>query len=128
LGYDEYKANISGINIFFGAIIGVVMAELSLQSPVTYSLLLILVASFIILVLYISASKHRLYYFFFSASTLLLTWIKASNNDEFYGIDTVWLEHRLLPTLSVWLFMVTTIEFLPKETPKPENGESEIRD
>jgi len=26
------------------------------------------------------------------------------------------------------LFMVTTIEFLPKETPKPENGESEIRD
>jgi len=24
--------------------------------------------------------------------------------------------------------MVTTIEFLPKETPKPENGESEIRD
>jgi len=82
MSYDEYKANISGINIFFGAIIGVVMAELSLQSPVTYSLLLILVASFIILVLYISASKHRLYYFFFSASTLLLTWFKVSSSDE----------------------------------------------
>lgn len=121
--YSEYKANISGINIFFGAIIGVVMAELSLQSPITYSLLLIQVASFIVLVLYISASKHRLYYFFFSVSILLVTWIKVSNRDEFYGIDVVWLENRLLPTLSVWLFMIASIEFFPRDVSKPKNGE-----
>ena len=35
MSHREYKANLSGMNIFFGAILGVVMAESESPSPRT---------------------------------------------------------------------------------------------
>jgi len=101
--HDEYKANISGLNIFFGAILGVVMADVSVSSALQYSLLLAIIASYIIMLLYVSASKHRLRYAVLSTAALLYAWFKI--------------------LLSVWLILIIVIEFSPRGSPESSDDE-----
>ena len=122
--HEEYKANISGLNIFFGAILGVVMADVTISSALEYSLLLAIIASYTIMLLYISASKHRLLHAAMSTAVLLYAWYNIYIGSGFQGVDTVWLEQRLLPTLSVWLFMIIFVEFIPRGAPISDNKES----
>lgn len=119
--HEEYKANISGLNIFFGAIIGVVMADIETSSTLEYSLILVMLASFIVMLLYISASKHRLFYAAFSAGVLLFAWFEVYLGNGFQNIDLTWLQHKLLPTLSVWFAMIISIEFVPRSAPNDSN-------
>lgn len=58
----EYRANLSGLNIFFGAVLGFVLAGTERMSPLGFALLLTLTASVVVTILYITASKHRLTY------------------------------------------------------------------
>jgi len=114
--HDEYKANINGLNIFFGAILGVVMADANISSALEYSISLVVIASFIIMLLYINVSEHRLLYAVSAVLILLVVWFKIYQGGQFASIDNAWLEQRLLPTLSVWLGMIVVVEFYPKSS------------
>lgn len=113
----EYKANLSGMNIFFGAIIGVVMASYESSSPLLYIAVLMFSASLVIIMLYISASKRRIVY---STMAMLLVgylWFLALSDSYFFDFDPTWLKSKYLPTMSAWLAMILFIEFTPRERP-----------
>jgi len=112
--HNEYKANKSGMNIFFGAIIGVVMADVQGLAAHEYALVLLMTASFVVILLYISASKHRIIYALYALGILCFTWWLAFQDTQMLNLDVHWLRNRLLPALSVWWFMITCIEFMPR--------------
>jgi hypothetical protein len=59
---DEYRANLTGLNTFFGTVIGFVLTDVTTANPASFPQLLIFTAAIVIGVLYISASPHRWLY------------------------------------------------------------------
>jgi len=112
---EEYRANVNGLNIFFGAILGVIMADVESSSAFNYALVLMMVASMVIMLLYISASKYRLVYACLASTTLVLVWFSAYKGDELIDAQNDWVMEKLVPTLTAWLLMIIFVEFLPRE-------------
>ena len=113
MSHEEYEANLAGMNIFFGAIIGVVMADVKGVDGFEYAFMLLIAASFVVTLLYISASKKRLTYAIAAGSILAIAWYEAFHGGFMDELDPEWLKNRLLPTGSVWYFMIVLIEFVP---------------
>ena len=118
MSHKEYEANMAGINIVFGAMVGVVMGNVNEMEPLDYSIFLALVASFVINLLYISASKHRITYACMGAALLAIAWLLAADIETKFNIDPDLFEKRLLPVATVWFLMVSGIEFLPRGKPE----------
>ena len=118
MSHKEYEANMAGLNIVFGAMIGVVMGRVEDMAAFDYSLLLVLVASFVITLLYISASKQRIFYALTAAAILFLGWTNTSELELGLEIDRNLFEQRLLPVATVWFLFVCVIEFLPRGRPE----------
>ena len=107
----EYRANIDGLNIFFGAVLGFVLAGSEALASIWFGLLLAGTAGVVISILYITASDKRVLY-----SILALLLIAAMER---------WLEPwlpgaasippKLQPTLLVWALMTIFVEFMPRE-------------
>jgi hypothetical protein len=99
---EEYRANLTGMNTFFGAVLGFVLADVKTDELFDFAHILFLAAAIVISILYISASDKR---WFYAAITLLLIWAMPellSEDDEALG--------RLQVTLAVWTFMSTFLE------------------
>ena len=111
----EYRANLQGLNVFFGAVLGVVMAGTERLAPFDYGVMLLLLASLVITILYISSSPKRLLY-----STLILIAIALMPQ-----MVTQLIDERIssLPylqvTLLVWALLAILIEFAPRERNDP---------
>ena len=118
MSHKEYEANMAGINIVFGAMVGVVMGNVNEMGAFDYSILLALVASFVITLLYISASKHRIFYAGTAAALLVSSWFSAAEIEALLNIDPDLFEQRLLPVATVWFLMVSGIEFSPRGKPE----------
>ena len=106
----EYRANHNGLNIFFGAVLGFVLAGMEKADPVTFAWMLFMTSGTIISILYVSASKHRLVYLLLSSVLIyeLPRWMKfIGHGDNFPQL--------LQPTLAVWLAITALVEFLPRE-------------
>lgn len=114
MSHKEYEANLAGMNIFFGAIIGVVMADVRGINGFDYAIMLLMAASFVVTLLYITASKSRVTYAFAAGAILAIGWYYAFNGGFMEGLDPEWLKNRLLPTGSVWYLMILLIEFMPR--------------
>lgn len=114
MSHQEYEANLAGMNIFFGAIIGVVMADVKGVEAGDYALMLLMAASFVVTLLYISASKARVFYAFTAGLLLAIGWHHAFTGSVPEALDANWLKNRLLPAGSVWYFMIMLIEFMPR--------------
>lgn len=114
MSHQEYEANLAGMNIFFGAIIGVVMADVKGVEAGDYALMLLMAASFVVTLLYISASKARVFYAFTAGLLLAIGWYHAFTGSVPEALDANWLKNRLLPAGSVWYFMIILIEFMPR--------------
>ena len=107
----EYQAHLTGINIFFGAVLGFVINGIDRLDAIRFGVVLTLISGVVISILYISASKRRLLYSFY---TLLLVaalpWIIDG------VIQTPFdLPPKLQPTLFVWTLITIFAEFLPRE-------------
>ena len=100
---DEYRANLTGMNTFFGAVLGFVLADVTTTDLVEFGLLLVFTASIVIGILYVSASALRWWYVPFN---LLLIW----QVDRLFG-DTGDLG-RLQVTLAAWTLMAAGVEAL----------------
>ena len=108
----EYRANIDGLNIFFGAVLGFVLAGSEALTSIWFGFLLGATAGIVISILYIPASNKRVTY-----SILALILIASMDR---------WLEPilpglasippKLQPSLAVWALTTIFVEFLPRET------------
>lgn len=104
---SEYRANLTGMNTFFGAVLGFVISDVKATTDLDFALFLIFTAGVVISILYISASKHRLLY---SALTLGLVYLLPHTFDERIEVPP-----RLQIALAVWTIMTIAVEYLPRQ-------------
>lgn len=107
----EYQANLNGMNMFFGAVLGFVLAGTEKLSAWHFGVLLATLAGIVITVLYISSSKHRLAY-------AALAVFYAATLPE--AMDFMLRSHdvvpdKVRPTLLVWILMTIMVEFWARE-------------
>ncbi len=58
----EYQANLNGLNMFFGAVLGFVLTGTETLNSFQFGVILALLAGAVISILYISSSKNRVAY------------------------------------------------------------------
>ena len=112
---SEYRANIDGLNLFFGAVLGVVMATTDRLGARDFAVTLFVAATGVVTVLYVSSSRQRWIYAVLAAAFI---WKLPTVLAELVT-DPAGLPRHLQPTLAVWLAMVVFLEFLPRERPSP---------
>ena len=74
---QEYNASLNGLNIVFGAILGVSLAGIEALDPLPFMILLFMVAATVVCILYITASPRRVAYaaaLITGLTVILLTW------------------------------------------------------
>ncbi|HVF82661.1 MAG TPA: hypothetical protein VM913_00625 [Sphingomicrobium sp.] len=101
---EEYRANLTGMNTFFGAVIGFVLADVTTSDLAGFAQLLVLTAAIVIGILYISASPRRWLY---GAFNLLFIYALPVVLDEGAGNAG-----RLQITLATWTLMTIGVEAL----------------
>jgi hypothetical protein len=107
----EYRANIEGMNIFFGATLGMVMAGAEKMRPYEFGLIIALIACIVVTILYISSSNYRKTY-----AALALTGALLLSNFPLVtksGVS-VFVPPYVQPTLIVWILMTILVEFSPR--------------
>ena len=104
----EYRANVDGINIVFGAVLGFVLAGSESLPPTDFMILLFTSASIVISILYLSHSEYKLFY---GAATAALIWFLPRITTDFLEIESI---PALQPTLAVWATMVLLVELMPR--------------
>lgn len=109
--HAEYRANLSGLGIFFGAVLGFVMAGTETLGTREFAFTLFFTATVVISILYVSSSANRIFY------TLLTAGLIAALP---LVLDAVLpagaqIPPRLQPTLAVWLAIAVIIELMPRE-------------
>ena len=114
----EYEANVRGMNIVFGAVLGFVLADASELPPLDFAIVLMLSASVVVTILYLSHSEYKLFYV--ATAGIAIAVLPHVLNEQF-GIVRI---PQLQPTLAVWALMVLIVELLPREpaeNPKENN-------
>ncbi|MBO9713337.1 hypothetical protein [Sphingomonas sp.] len=111
--HGEYRANLNGLGIFFGAVLGFVMAGTETLAPLDYALTLSMSAAAVICILYISASPRRIAY------TLVAIFVIAMLPTALHQLLSkgAQIPPNLQPTLAVWLGITVLVEFAPRERP-----------
>nr|WP_298926267.1 hypothetical protein [uncultured Erythrobacter sp.] len=112
----EYKANVDGINIVFGAVLGFVLVGGEGLPVRDFVALLFLSAAVVVMILYLGQSEYKLFYVVLTAVTIAAFPFIA---EDFFQLARV---PKLQPTLAVWAIMVLLVELIPRE--KPEAGGS----
>lgn len=101
---DEYRANINGLNTFFGAVLGFVIADITTRDPLHFAQVLLITSAVVVGILYVSASPRRWLYAVFN---LLVIWGLSRIVPPAAG-DV----QRLQITLAVWNLMAVGVEAL----------------
>ena len=116
---SEYRANISGMNIVFGAVLGFVLAGAEGLAPIDFMIVLFVSSLAVILILYLGSTEYILFYG--AGVTLLIFFIPSILTDQLKQDPIPYLQ----PTLAVWASMVALVELLPRQkntsTPLQEN-------
>ncbi len=114
----EYEANLNGIHMLFGAMLGVVLANTEALETWRYMMLIAFTVGIVVSILYVSASEKRIGYF---ALALIGVWILPRFLDSILAPGDV-APSKLQPTLLCWVLFVGMIEFLPRHH-KPRDVE-----
>jgi hypothetical protein len=109
----EYRANLNGLSIFFGAVLGFVMASVETLPPRDFAMTLFFTATMVITILYVNSSHHRFSYALMAAVIIAI---------YPYALKIVLTPGAKLPpqlqlTLAVWLGFSLLVEILPRERP-----------
>ena len=118
LSIGEYQANLNGLNMFFGAVLGFVLTGTEALNSWQFGKVLMLLAFAVISILYISSSKNRVLY-----SVLALVISLALPEFIDFALQANGLvSDKIRPTLLVWTVMTILVEFWGRErgqTPQP---------
>jgi hypothetical protein len=103
----EYRANIEGINIVFGAVLGFVLAGAEAMTTGQFVALLTLSAAVVVTILYLGSSEYRAFYGLLAiAMVAALPWLMQE-------LEIPPLA-KLQPTLGVWVALVVFLELIPR--------------
>ncbi|MEM9502225.1 MAG: hypothetical protein AAF941_10330 [Pseudomonadota bacterium] len=106
----EYRANIDGMNIVFGAVLGFVLVGAEELPVKDFAALLALSAAIVTMILYLGSSEYKLFNALTAGlSIMLLPYIAV----DLFEITYV---PKLQPTLAVWALMVLGVELIPRES------------
>lgn len=115
---SEYRANITGMNVVFGAVLGFVLAGAEALGSQQFIYVLLLSAATVVTILYLGSSAYKLFYavtgiIMVTALPILLQKMDVDPNP------------KLQATLAVWLAVVIGLELMPrvKEEKPAEGGE-----
>lgn len=112
---SEYRANLAGLNTFFGAVLGFVVSDFQGLHTRDYVHLLVLCGALVISILYISNSHKRWTYTIFAAVLIFAL--------PHLVRDAAVLPSKLQATFAVWLGMAMLFEFTPRKAdPTPPPG------
>lgn len=119
---SEYRANHNGLGIFFGAVLGFVMAGTETLNQRDFAMTLFFTSTVVITLLYVSASPNRFAYALMAVFLIgLFPQILGQILTEGATIPA-----NIQPTLAVWLGIALMVEILPRE--KPNEGDFTARD
>ena len=103
----EYHANITGMNVVFGAVLGFVLAGTEALSIEQFVFVLLVAASGVVTIFYLGSSPYKLFYAALGVGIVAaLPWLLRQ-------VDIPNLP-KLQATLAVWLAVVAFIEALPR--------------
>ncbi|MEO7634310.1 MAG: hypothetical protein ABIS38_01525 [Sphingomicrobium sp.] len=112
---SEYAAHLTGMNTFFGAVLGFVMAGTERLDQFEFGFVLVLVSGIIISILYVTASAHKVIYALLTLVMILsMPWLVVPILDQ--GEK---LPDKLQATLLVWTIITVAIEFMPRRPDDP---------
>jgi hypothetical protein len=112
---SEIRANHAGMNTFFGAVLGFVMAGTERLDAIEFAYVLFLVSGVVISVLYVSASPYK---FAYALLTLVFIAILPRVVDPMLDAGEH-LPDKLQPTLLVWTLLSVLVEFYPRRPDDP---------
>ena len=107
---EEYRASIQGLNLFFGAIIGVSFAGAEDLPLEDYASLLLLTAAIVMIILIVSNTRRRLFGFLQLLIATGVAWYVMVRDPFIDGIPA-----PLFPTLAIWSLLAALTEFTPRE-------------
>lgn len=115
---SEYAAHQAGMNMFFGAVLGFVMAGTERLDQLEFAFTLMFVSAIVISILYVAASPYRWSY-------AVLTVVMIASLPWAFGAilePGEQLPDKLQATLYVWTFITIFVEFLPR---RPDSAPEE---
>jgi hypothetical protein len=104
----EYRANINGMNIVFGAVLGFVLAGAEGLPPFDFMIVLFVTALAVILILYLGSTDYSLFYGVLAGLVIIML---PRILDDQLAINPI---PYLQPTLIVWAAMVALVEITPR--------------
>ncbi|MGX5732125.1 hypothetical protein ACWKWK_16530 [Pseudoxanthomonas beigongshangi] len=107
----EYQANLNGLNMFFGAVLGLVLTGTEKLDAWQFGVLLFCLAGNVITILFISSSRNRVSYAVFALVNALL--FPKVMGFLLRGPDLV--PDKIQPTLLVWTVMTIVVEFWARQ-------------
>ena len=115
LSSGEYQANLNGLNMFFGAVLGFVLTGTETLDSWQFGQILMLLAGAVVSILYISSSKNRMVY---SILALVIS-LAFPELVEFALQSEGLVPNKIRPTLLVWTVMTIVVEFWGRERGQP---------
>ncbi|MEM8725915.1 MAG: hypothetical protein AAGE86_10380 [Pseudomonadota bacterium] len=113
----EYRANIEGMNIVFGAVLGFVLVGAENVAVRDFIGLLVLSSAIVIMILYLGSSEYKLFNAVIVAvSIAFLPYVAV----DLFDITEV---PKLQPTLAIWALMVLIVEMIPREIENKETSQ-----
>ena len=107
---SEYRANHAGLNTFFGAVLGFVLAGTEQLDQMEFAFVLFAVSGIVISILYVSASTQKLAY---ALLTLAMIYALPTIVDPLLDKGEH-LPRNLQPALLVWTLLSIAVEYLPR--------------
>ncbi len=107
----EYQANINGMNIVFGAVLGFVLAGAEGLPPTDFIAVLFTSAVAVIMILYLGSTDYVLFY---GAATAAIIFAVPFILADQFKINPI---PYLQPTLIAWAVMVAALELTPRSKP-----------
>ena len=105
----EYRANIEGTNIVFGAVLGFVLVGAEGLPVFDFVALLMMSAAIVVMILYLGSSDYKLFYAVSTAIAIIALPFVA---EDLFSLTKV---PKLQPTLALWGLMILGIELMPQD-------------
>lgn len=112
----EYRANIDGINIVFGAVLGFVLVGAEDLPVIDFVALLCISVAIVVMILYLGSSEFKLFY---AAAAGVAIAALPYVAEELFALTRI---PKLQPTLAIWALMILGVELIPRQ--KPDDSET----